>query len=140
MGSTLSEGELAKCMRQLARDGLLGDYDGKGTVSDIIEQDEKTITFIVALCDLENGKMEEKNLVCIKKENGALVSKRLVTMTKEELGGMFDHLGLGKPDQMTLLTKGTYGVTYRVSVKEKEENFIVQLRYYGNVDSMNALM
>ncbi|KAJ5329592.1 hypothetical protein N7452_009982 [Penicillium brevicompactum] len=140
MGSTLSEEELARRMRQLVRAGLLGNYDGKATISDIIEQDEKTITFLAALYDMTSEEIDENHLICITKEEGALVSKRLVTINQEELDGVFHNLGLGSPDQITRLSKGFYGVTYQVSVKEKEENFIVQLRYHGNVDSMDTLM
>jgi hypothetical protein len=140
MESMLSEEELTKCMRQLVREGLLGSFVGKAVIDDIIEQDEKTITFLAALYDLESEDIDEKHLICITKKEGALVSNKHVTITREELDEIFRDLNIGSSDQITRLSKGTYGATYRVSVRGLEEQFIVQLRYHGNVDSMNALM
>ncbi|KAJ5609810.1 Aminoglycoside phosphotransferase [Penicillium herquei] len=136
----LAEGELTKRMRWLVKEGLLGTYQGKAVLSDVIRQDEKTITFIVALYDLISEQIGERHLVCITKDEGRLVSTTHITLTKEELDRIFTDANIGTPQDITRLGKGSYGVSYKVSVVENPKQYIVQLRYHGNIDSMNKLI
>lgn len=136
----LSDQELAKRMRCLVKGGLLGTYEGNDVLSDIVRQDEKTITYFVALYDFTKEQIGERNLLCITKDEGKLVSTTPLTITKDELDRMFTNANIGTPHDIIRLDEGGYAVTYKVSVVEHSEKYIVQLRYHGDVDSMNKII
>ena len=58
-------------------------------VSDLLEQDEKTITFVAVLMGIENKEFDKRHLVRLTKKEGTLVSNTPVTITREQLDGIF---------------------------------------------------
>ncbi|KAJ5083546.1 hypothetical protein N7456_012973 [Penicillium angulare] len=137
----LSKGELARCMRMLLKGGLLGDYVGKAVMGSTFKQNEKSITFIAGLVDLETEAIGERHLISLNKADGALVSMTHVTSTEEEMKTILSEASLEVPmcREIIQLDKGSYGVSYKVSFQDSAKQVIVQLRYHGDVDSMNNL-
>lgn len=97
----LSEDDLTRSLRCLVWEGLIGDYEGKAVVSDMIKQDHATITFISSLYDLDTGDIGDKYLICLAKDDGKLISITHVTITKDGIRKAFAETNLGTPDQIT---------------------------------------
>lgn len=143
MSNELSQAELAKCMRLLVKGGLLGEYEGNAVLYDFLKEDEKTITFVAGLYNLARAEIGEKWTVRIAKNNGKLASTPdRISITNAELYKIFDDTGLGTPETEGIVRypKGAYGISYRVSVRETVQRYMVQLRYHGDVDSINAFV
>ncbi|VBB79609.1 Putative protein of unknown function [Podospora comata] len=65
---------------------------------------------------------------------------KLVLIEADEMKRVLLDNNLGTPKTCQRLSNGAYGTTYKVTVKEPERpQLIVQLRFHGDVLSMNAL-
>ncbi|KAL2694905.1 hypothetical protein Neosp_001494 [[Neocosmospora] mangrovei] len=138
-----SDDELASRMRELVFDGLLGPRNNRAITWDIVSQDSSTSTFIAALISPTAGFDEpiERHLIQMSKADGTVVSTRPVSLSIEEASDMFRYAGLGPVTRIVRLSDGVFGVTYKASTQDDgDAEFVVQLRYHGNVTSMNTIL
>lgn len=125
----------------LIRQDLLGPAKGKGVVANLVTEDDDTALYVVALIDLPpTDDAMNRHLVRLHKTTGDVLGVKPVLIDSDEMRRVLRGNGLGTLKTYQRLANGAYGTTYKVSVDEPgRPQLIVQLRFHGNVASMNAL-
>lgn len=108
------------------------------TASHTFKQDETSITFVAGLYDIAENTNGEKHIICLNKSDGDLISMKHITISEEEMKMILSEADLGVPETITRVDRGLTP-SYKVSIKNSSKQVIIQLRHYGDVDSMNSL-
>ncbi|CAM1500539.1 Fc.00g097010.m01.CDS01 [Cosmosporella sp. VM-42] len=142
---SLSSDDLAQRMRKLVFSGLLGDAKDRMLVWDTVEQDKETTLYIASLIPTNGrrGDNHRKHLIKLQNSDGSLLAKIPAELSETELAQATKDAGIGVLQKFVLFHQGGYGVTYKVDTGHPErgtEEYIIQLRYHGNVGSMNHLI
>lgn len=145
MAPGLSKKELSQRMRDLVFGGHLGPAQGKAITFDIAREDTVSILFIAALISLaEVNAGLDRYLISLAKQDGALLSTTPVSLDKAGMTGVLQESGCGELVQYDRLSDGSFGTTYKAKAHAKNENepgeYVVQLRYHANIDSMYHLI
>ncbi|KAJ5353755.1 hypothetical protein N7541_006319 [Penicillium brevicompactum] len=141
----LNTEELSQRMRDLVFGGHLGPAQGKAITFDIVCEDAVSILFIAALISLtELITGLDRYLICLAKENGALLSTSPVSLDTGEMAKVFQESGCGKLVEYERFRDGSFGTTYKAKARGKNEDepheYIVQLRYHANIDNIYHLI
>lgn len=122
--------------------GALGSASGKDVTYSLLEEDDTHYSFVAALEDEDEvGKPIDRYRIVIHRMDGEVKRYELITLSEAELAdavlsGSGHHLAT-----FSRFTDGMFSISYKISVKEDTEiEYILQLRYHGDVPSMNALM
>lgn len=145
MASNLSNEELSQRMRNLVFGGHIGPAEGKAITSDIVREDSTSIVFIAALISLSDLSVPlDRYLLCLTKQDGALLSTTPVSLNDKEMAGVLRNAGCGELVQYDRMSDGVFGTTYKAKAYmadgETTDEYVVQLRYHANIDSMYHLI
>ncbi len=139
----LSTDELCQQLRALVFGGLLGPVNGRAITHGIASEDALTTTFMTTLFSVKdiNEQPVKRHLVRLAKKDGKLIWSKPATLGRDQLTTILIDAKVGTLKDFTQLNQGAHAVTYKASVLEDEEGqYIVQLRYNVNIDSMNKLL
>ncbi|KAK3306215.1 uncharacterized protein B0T15DRAFT_494324 [Chaetomium strumarium] len=122
--------------------GLIGSAKGKGVVANLVTQDDDSAVYVVALVALPvpEDQAMDRHLIHLDKKTSNVLSLKPVSIEPDEMKQLLRDNKLGTLKTYQRLSNGAYGTTYKVTVEEPDRpQLIVQLRFRGNVASMNAL-
>ncbi|KAJ5832424.1 hypothetical protein N7474_000735 [Penicillium riverlandense] len=145
MAPDFNKEELSQHMRDLVFGGHLGPAQGKAVTFDVVREDTVSIIFIAALISLTGvSDLLDRYLICLAKEDGALLSTTPVSLDKDAIAKAIQEAGCGELVYYNRLCDGTFGTTYKAKAYTKSENkpdeYVVQLRYHANIASMYHLI
>lgn len=111
-------------------------------VADFVTEDGDTAVYVAALVALpppEDGALD-RHLIRLNKATGAVLSTKPVSIEPDEMKQLLLNSDLGTLLASTRLNSGSYGMIYKVAIQEPDRpQLVVQLRFQGNVASMNVL-
>jgi hypothetical protein len=124
------------------RQGLIGPAKDKGIVANLVTENDHTAIYAVALVapSAPEDAAMNRHLIRLHKTTGKVLSTKPVSIEPDEMKRILFDNKLGTLKAYERLNIGSYETTYSVTVEEVDKpKFIVQLRFHGNVSSMNAL-
>ena len=112
---------------------------------DIVREDSLSTLFIAALISLtEVNAGLDRYLISFAKEDGALLSTSPVSLDKGEITKLLLESGCGKLVEYEGFSDGSFGTTYKAKAcgndEDEPDEYVVQLRYPANIDSMHHLI
>lgn len=145
MAPGLNKEELSQRMRDLVFGGHLGPAEDKAITFDLVREDTVSITFIAALISLtESNAGLDRYLISLAKQDGALLSTTPVSLDRAGMAKVLLDSDCGMLAEYNRLSDGSFGTTYKAKAYAKDEiepdEYVVQLRYHANIDSMYHLI
>lgn len=121
--------------------GAIGSTQGKGVGVSLMKTTSTTFTWSAALEDLEgSSKPIDRYLVKIDRRSKEILSHDLIMLSETELAGAIFSATGQHLISSTRFTDGALSISYKVTVQESPATYVVQLRHYGIVASMDYLM
>ena len=121
--------------------GAIGPAKGKSVSYSLLQETENLFFFIAALQDWdESGKPIDRYQVVINRISGVVQTPEPISLSTTELAdaildGTGHHLANARR-----FTDGSLSISYKVSVHDAPDEYVLQLRHHGDVSSMNGIM
>lgn len=124
--------------------GAIGDSANKIASYSVTKTEDDRISFIASLENEERGDEHiDRYMVNVNRFTGDLSAPQLISLSTAEISEAISQAthGLHHLATATRFTDASFSISYKVIVEElPEKPYLLQLRYHGDVATMNALM
>ncbi|CAI7606616.1 unnamed protein product [Penicillium bialowiezense] len=141
----LSTEEMSQRVGIFVRDGHLCPVQGRAFNTPLVREDAVSVLFMVVLFAIIGPDPNiDRYLISFAKEDGALLFTAPISLDIDEMANILRESGCGELIHQQAIHNGSFGITYAAKAHRKNETkpgqYIVQLRYHSNVDSMYHLI
>jgi len=137
----MSHEEASSIVLAFAFGGALGDVKGKGIVYSHLSTDETTTNWIADLQDFELDQPVDRYLININRISRKVTSYSSITIPRVECEECVLAATGHQVKAITRSVDGSLSISYRVSIVEDGAiEYLIQLRFFADVTSMNLLM
>ncbi|KAL7902396.1 hypothetical protein HDV63DRAFT_410135 [Trichoderma sp. SZMC 28014] len=140
--NTMDQFQAADALLQYVYSGILGPTKGMAVGYAVMRTTDSTFTFSTTLEPLDDAPTPlDRYQVEIDRQSGKLSAPKKIEITNEDMQKAVLAATGETVASSRRFTDGGFSISYKVAVMDKPDStYIVQLRFHGNVASMDALM